>query len=132
MAGLKAVLPDIEARGAEVVVVGCGEPGHVPGFREASGYTGPILTDPSLGTYRAAGLAHGLTRTFHPRSVWKGILAFASGFGQGRRRGNPVQQGGTFVLGPGDHVRFEWRDRFAGDHPEMREVIAALVVPPSG
>ena len=52
--------------------------------------------------------------------------ASSSGFRQGARRGNPVQQGGTFVLGPGDRVRFEWRDRFAGDHPEMRQVFAAL------
>jgi peroxiredoxin len=126
VAGLKTVLPDIHARGAEVVVVGCGQPEHVPGFREATGYKGPLLTDPSLRAFRAARLAHGWARTFHPRSVWKGIAAFRSGFRQGARRGNPVQQGGTFVLGPGERVRFEWRDRFAGDHPEMREVLAAL------
>jgi hypothetical protein len=132
VAGLKAVLPEIHARGAEAVVVGCGEPGHIPGFRNATGYQGPLLADPSLRAFRAAGLAHGVTRTFHPRSVWKGIRAFARGFRQGGRRGNPVQQGGTFVLGPGDRVRFEWRDRFAGDHPEMRDVIAALESPHPG
>jgi len=56
----------------------------------------------------------------------KGIRAFRSGFRQGARRGNPVQQGGTFVLGPGERSRLEWRDRFAGDHPEMSAVLRAL------
>jgi hypothetical protein len=37
-----------------------------------------------------------------------------------------VQQGGTFVLGPGEAMRFEWRDRHAGDHPDLRDVLAAL------
>ncbi len=127
MAGLKQALPEIRARGAEAVVVGCGRPEHLAGFREATGYDGPLFTDPSLRAFGAAGLAYGWTRTFHPLTILKGIGAFASGFRQGARRGNPVQQGGTFVLGPGERVRFEWRDRFAGDHPEMRDVLAALV-----
>ena len=127
MAGLESALPEIRARGGEAVVVGCGQPEHLAGFREATGYDGRLFTDPSLRAFGAAGLAYGWTRTFHPLTILKGIGAFASGFRQGARRGNPVQQGGTFVLGPGERVRFEWRDRFAGDHPEMRDVLAALV-----
>jgi hypothetical protein len=123
---LRNALPEIHARGGELVVVGCGMPEHITGFRAATGYAGPLLTDPSLRTFQAAGLASGWSRTFDPRAVLKGIVAFAGGFRQGARRGNPVQQGGTFVLGPGDRVRFAWRDRFAGDHPGMQEVLAAL------
>jgi hypothetical protein len=114
------------------VVVGCGQPGQIQGLRDATGYDGPVLTDPSLRVFRAAGLAHGWNRTIHPQSVWKGIRAFSRGFRQGPRRGDPVQQGGTFVLGPGDRTRFEWRDRFAGDHPEMDDVLAALPVSGAG
>jgi AhpC/TSA antioxidant enzyme len=132
VAGWKAALPQIRARGGDVVVVGCGRPEHIESVRGATGYEGPLLTDPSLESFRAAGLAYGLGRTFHPRSMLKGLRAFASGFRQGARRGNPVQQGGTFVLGPGARVRFEWRDRFAGDHPDMRDVLAALGVPAPG
>ncbi len=120
-------MPEIRARGADLVVVGCGRPEHIQGFREAIGYAGPLLTDPSLRVFEAAGLGYGWTRTFHPLTFVKGIRAFAGGFRQGARRGNPVQQGGTFVLGPGERVRFQWRDRFAGDHPKMDEVLAALV-----
>ena len=129
MAGLAAALPEIRAHGAGLVVVGSGLPEHIAGFRSATGYGGPLFTDPSLESFKAAGLAYGLAKTFHPLTLLKGVRAFAGGFRQGARRGNPVQQGGTFVLGPGERVSFEWRDRFAGDHPEMRDILAALPSP---
>jgi hypothetical protein len=56
----------------------------------------------------------------------KAIWALARGFRQAGRQGDVVQQGGTFVLGPGDRVRFEWRDRYAGDHPRLDDVVKAL------
>ena len=107
-------------------MVGPGKAEHLAGFREATGYEGPLYANPSLATFGVAGLAYGWGRTFHPRSILKGMRAFAAGFRQGARRGNPVQQGGVFVLGPGDRVRYEWRDRFAGDHAPTAAVLAAL------
>ena len=128
------VQPAIAERGGALVVLGPARPEHIAGFRAATGYDGALFVDPSLGSFREAGLAHGWAETFHPLAVVKGVHAFASGFRQGVRQGDPVQQGGTFVLGPGDAVRFEWRDRHAGDHPDLREVLAALPPPrtPSG
>jgi len=89
-------------------------------------YTGALYVDPALSTFRVAGLASGWGRTFHPLSVLRGLSAVAAGFRQGARRGNPVQQGGVFVLGPGDRLGYEWRDRFAGDHAPMADVLSAL------
>ncbi len=126
MTGLEQAHAEIRAHGGEVVVVGCGLPEHIAGFREATGYDGHLFTDPSLRAFNAAGLASGWGRTLHPRTILKGVRAFAAGFRQGARRGNPAQQGGTFVVGPGARVRFEWRDRFAGDHPDLRDVLVAV------
>ena len=126
MVGLAAAAPSFGARGAGLIVVGPGRPEHLAGFREVTGYAGPLYADPALATFRAAGLASGWGRTFHPRTLLKGLRAFAAGFRQGARRGNPVQQGGMFVLGPGDRVTYEWRDRFAGDHAPLHAVLAAL------
>jgi hypothetical protein len=113
-------------RGAGLIVVGPGKPEHLKSFREVTRFAGPLYADPSLASFRAAGLAYGWGKTFHPRSLLKGVRAFAAGFRQGVRRGNPVQQGGVFVLGPGDRVGYEWRDRFAGDHAPLSAVLAAL------
>jgi len=117
----------MERRGAGLIVIGPGRPEHLKDFRDVTRFTGPLYADPSLASFRAAGLAYGWGKTFHPLAIVKGIRAFAAGFRQGARRGNPVQQGGVFVLGPGDRVSYEWRDRFAGDHAPMADVLATLV-----
>jgi hypothetical protein len=121
-----ARLPEIERRGATLVVVGPAKPEHIAAFRQATGYAGSLYVDPSLRTFRTAGLVHGWATTYHPLSVLKGVRAFAQGFRQGARQGDVAQQGGTFVLGPGDRVRFEWRDRFAGDNPDLDAVVTAI------
>ena len=108
------------------MVIGSARPDAIASFREVTGYRGPLLVDPSLAAFQAAGLAHGIGRTFHPRTILRAFAALAQGFRQGARRGQAYQQGGTFVLGPGDRVEFEWRDRFAGDHPALADVLAAL------
>ena len=126
MAGLRRALPEIRSRGAGLAVIGNARPEAIPEFRAVTGYDGPLLVDPSLRAYEAAELAYGVGKTFHPRAILRGMAAFRQGFRQGARRGKPYQQGGTFVLGPADRVRFEWRDRFAGDHPAMAGVLAAL------
>ena len=126
VAGLAARLPDIERRAATLVVVGPARPEHIAGFRSATGYKGPLFVDPSLRAFRAAGLEHGWASTYHPLAVLKGVRAVARGFRQGARQGDVAQQGGTFVLGPGDRVRYEWRDRYAGDNPDLDAVVRAI------
>jgi hypothetical protein len=113
------------------MVVGPAKPEHVAGFRRVTGYAGPLFVDPSLRTFKTAGLVRGWARTCHPRAVLKGVRAMAQGFRQGTRKGDVIQQGGTFVLGPGDQVRYEWRDRFAGDSADLDEVVRALPTFPS-
>lgn len=129
MAGLRSALPEIQARGAKLLVVGSAPHEAIGGFRAATGYEGPLLVDPSLRAFRAAGLAYGAGRTFDPRMLRLAITAWLSGLRPGTPTGQLFQQGGTFVLGPGEAVRFEWRDRFPGDHPDLREVVAALPSP---
>ena len=107
-------------------MVGAARPEHLPYFRTVTGYRGPLYADPSLASFSAADLASGWGRTLHPLSVLKGVRALAQGFKQGARQGDPIQQGGVFVLGPGERVRYEWRDRFAGDNAPRGAVLDAL------
>ena len=54
VAGLMRHLPEIEGRGAALVVVGPSRPEHIAGFRSAMGYAGPLFVDPALRAFRAA------------------------------------------------------------------------------
>ena len=126
VAGLMKRLPAIESRGATLVVVGPSKPEHIAAFRQATGYAGLLYVDPSLRAFRTAGLVHGWASTYHPRTVWKAVRALAQGFRQSGRQGDVVQQGGTFVLGPGDRLRYEWRDDFAGDNANLDKVVEAI------
>jgi AhpC/TSA antioxidant enzyme len=126
VAGLDRVRPDLRARGGELVVVGSGGPEHIVTFRQSIAYEGRLLCDPSLASFQAARLVPGWSRTFDQRAIIKAIRALAGGFRPGVPRGSAVQQGGTFVLGPGPRVRFEWRDRYPGDHPPIGDVLSAL------
>ncbi len=116
----------IARRGASLVVIGSAPPESIKAFREQTGYDGTLLVDPSLRTFRAVGLAHGVARTFHPLAVPRLVRAMRQGFRAGKVQGSLLQQGGTFVLGPGDTVRWEWRDGFSGDHPDFERVLATL------
>jgi len=126
VAGLAARRPEIARRGGTLVVVGPAKPEHIASFRQATGFAGAVFVDPSLRTFRTAGLAHGWAETFDPRAMLKGVQALAQGFRQGPRQGDVAQQGGAFVLGPGNRVRYEWRDRFAGDSADLDAAVTAL------
>ena len=124
--GLMRRLPEIEGRGAALVVVGPSRPEHIASFRSTMGYSGPLFVDPALRAFRAAGLARSRTSTYHPLAVLKAVVAVAQGHRQAGRQGDIIQQGGTFVLGPGDRVHFEWRDRYAGHHADLLKVVEAI------
>src|SRR5687767_7745821 len=90
----------IHAAGAELVVIGSGTPNFVAGFRETTGYQGPLYVDPSLKSYELAGMNRGMWRNFTPLSAFHGIRALARGNMQGRTQGDPSQQGGVLVIRP--------------------------------
>ena len=46
----------LDAAGVELVIIGNGAPNFIEGFREQTKYDGPIYTDPSLATFKAAEL----------------------------------------------------------------------------
>ena len=51
-----ARMPEIERRGAVIVVVGPARPEHIAAFRQATGYGGALYVDPTLRAFRTAGL----------------------------------------------------------------------------
>jgi hypothetical protein len=68
----------------------------------------------------------GVASALRPDAVAAGLKSFAKGHRQRRAGRRPTQLGATFVIGPGDKILYEDFERFAGDHAEIDDVVAAL------
>ena len=116
----------IRGAGADLYVIGNGSPSFIAGFREETGWDGPIYTDPSLATFRAAELKRGVARTFDPRGLARGVAAFARGQRQGRTQGDPWQQGGVLVVAPTGDVLWHHASGTPGDNASAEDIARAI------
>ncbi|MEM7410294.1 MAG: SDR family NAD(P)-dependent oxidoreductase [Myxococcota bacterium] len=123
---LRDALDDIHARGAELVIVGNGATHFARAFRKEFELEGPLLVDPELRAYRAAGLRRGRVELLSPRLPFHALRALRSGSRQTAVEGDAWQLGGVFVLSKGGDLLFEHRSREAGDHAAIEDVLAAL------
>jgi hypothetical protein len=123
---LQKDLAAIRAGNAEVHVIGSGTPNFIAGFRDETGWDGPIYSDPSLASFRAAELKRGVTNTLDPRSLGKAFSAFRSGNRQGRTQGDAWQQGGVVVVKPGGAVAWTQASGRPGDNASNAEILSAL------
>ena len=119
-------LKTIRKLGAELVIVGNGRPEHAVDFRESHRIECPLLVDPDMKAYAAAGLKRGLASSLSPKVFLHGIRALRAGKMQGETQGDPWQQGGVFVLGPGNKVHFAHVSEEAGDHPAPALILNVL------
>jgi hypothetical protein len=55
----------------------------------------------------------------------RGFKAIKQGFRQGRSAGDLWQQGGIFVIGPGNKLLFEHINSMAGDEADLNDVLRA-------
>ena len=118
--------PRIQALGAELVVVGNGQPEHAQDFQQQYGLTFPLLVDPDLEAYAAAGLRRDLGSTFNLRTAGNALRALKGGNRQTKTKGDPWQQGGAFVITPAGEVLLQQVSQAAGDHVDPQRIIAAL------
>jgi peroxiredoxin len=119
-------LAEIRAKGAELVVIGNGLPFQARAFRDERKLDFPLLVDPGLKAYKAAGLKRGALATLNPAVALRAAKAMSAGFQQHGTEGDPWQQGGAFVIAPGGAVRSAFLSSGAGDHPDPRDLVAAL------
>ena len=126
VAQLRDAQEEIRARGAELAIVGNGAASFAGAFREDFALTGPLLVDPELRAYRAAGLRRGRVELLSPRLPFHAIRALRTGARQMGVQGDPWQLGGMFVIRPGGALAFRHVSREAGDHPAVSDVLAAL------
>jgi peroxiredoxin len=117
----------IRSRGAEIVAVGTGDLAYARAFVEDERIPFPVLIDDDGRAAEAASV---------PQASWFGLLhpstwrATVDTYRRGHRVHAPgprvTQLGATFVIGPGDRVRYAHVDRDSTDHAPLGEVLAAL------
>ncbi len=119
---------EFEGAGAKLVLIGQATPRQAAHFRRKLDVDLPVLADEERRTYKLAGLKRAsVSELLGPRSVLSGVKHGArSGVMQGRIVGDAAQLGGAMVIGPGDEVLFEQRQRNAGDTIEPADLLAAL------
>jgi len=127
---LVAAVPRILERGARVVIVGNGtleQARHFFSVKQLPREGVDVVTDPRRESYAAAGLERGYARTFlHPGAA----SAYKTARAQGHRitglLGDLTQLGGLFIVKPPGVLVYAHKSRYAGDHPDMGEVLTNL------
>ena len=119
-------LGEIRAAGAELVIIGNGSEHFARAFRGEFELDCPLLVDPELRAYQAAGLRRGRLEMLSPRVALNAVRSMRAGARQTGVFGDPWQLGGSFVIHPGGDVRYQHVSREAGDHPELPGLLAGL------
>lgn len=112
-----------------LVGIGSGTPEDARYFIEKFSYEGEMYLNQELDAYRAFDLKRGFWRTLGPSPLARGFRAMKQGFRQGRSAGDLWQQGGIFVIGPGDRLLFEHINGMAGDQADLKDVLRTAALP---
>ena len=126
VAQLRDYMPEAQAAGGEIVVLGNGTPEDARWFIEDYEVTMPVFVDPELASHKIVGARK--QNLFDPRSMLRAATAMRHGFRQTKTMGTTLQLGGLFVITPTGDMPFRYLSKFAGDHPDPKEAVAALKV----
>jgi hypothetical protein len=121
--------PHVEAlrqAGVEPYVIGSGTPEQARDFADKIDVNGilPILSDPKLVSYRAAGMKRSALATLNPRGIMQYARAFKH-FKQGKTQGDPWQLGGVYIVKPSGEIAFSYIGQRGGDHPDPAQLVGA-------
>lgn len=122
--------PQIQSHDAHIVLVGCGSVDQAVRFGKAKRLPRvgvSLYADESQASFRAASLVRGLGPVFFSKgSLGSYRRARGEGFRITGISGDVAQLGGVMVVAPPAGLRLLHRSEYAGDHPSMSEIIAAL------
>ncbi|MDQ1521413.1 MAG: AhpC/TSA antioxidant enzyme [Actinomycetota bacterium] len=118
---------EIKSAGADVVAIGTGDVRYAQAFVNDTGIPFPVLVDDDSEAADAASVRTVDWFTLlHPRT-WRATRETSRRGYHVARAGKRVRQlGATFVIAPGDVVRYEHYDSDSTDHATVADVLAAL------
>jgi len=126
--GLVTRLPELERLGVAVVLVGSGPPAALAGFRQDLALTGRaliVVTDPSLASFRAAGLRR--PRFPGLRAAVEALRELGAGYAPGRVIGDSRQLGGAFLVDASGRVIYCHHGRSPGDLVDASDIVHAAL-----
>lgn len=127
--------PGYERAGAQVVVVGQGEPSRAKAYAERFGLRTRVLCDPGCATYEAYGLLEGTTAQLlydASEELQRGGHEAGLRLADERRVmgrpmvDNPWQMPGEFVIDASGQIALAYRYQYCEDFPDPRVIEAAL------
>lgn len=130
MSALVPRLFELQRLGLRNVFIGNGAPHFIDGFIERFALTDKqveIVTDPSLATFRAAGLLRSWWATYGPKGIWDTIRAFGDGHVNRLGEGDAVQQGGSMLIDAQGQVAWYYRDLSRGGHAAGADIVEAAM-----
>ncbi len=117
----------ITGRGAQVVAIGTGDPRYAAAFVDDERIPYLVLVDDDGLAARAAGVpTSSFIGLFHPRTWAATRGAQRRGYRIHKAGARVTQLGATFVIGPGDIVRYAHLDSDSTDHAPVEEVFDVL------
>ena len=123
-------LEELDRLGVCTVLIGNGPPTSIDDFIERFLLVGKpvtVVTDPSLSTFRAAGLVRSWWATLGPRALWDFFRATGRGHFNRRTDGDGRQQGGTLLVGTEGRLVWYHRNESIGDYAPTVEIVDAVL-----
>ncbi len=127
MAQLRQAKPQIDAAGAQVVLVGMGDPAATESFRHQFDIPFPMICDPDRELYKSFNLNRmGAFDFLSPSMAIKGLSAMSQGHFVGMPTGDIKQLAGAFVIDAHGVIRFSHISKSAQDIVAPQTILNAI------
>lgn len=115
-----------DEQGVQVVVIGHSSLRYAQAFVEETGIEFPVFVDEKRAIYKELGFKRPLLAFLTPKVLKRGAEARKAGFTQAGVHGDAFQLGGVLLLMPDGSKPYTYASQFAGDHPRIEDLKAAV------
>jgi len=124
---LADIAVDLKRHHVDIVAIGNGNKYFATQFRRSyNTMEYELYVDEKLESYKSFLLPRSTAATLLPSVHWISMLRKLVSdpkVAPGKVQGDAIQQGGLFVIGPGDVIWFRHVNKATGDHADVQEVL---------